>query len=109
MAITLKRTLFIGLGGTGASALLHTKKRFLDTYGEIPPMIGFLSIDTDFNTQTKYLERDTILKDAHKDTNPDVTLDQSELIYTKVQGAAQAYEKQKTHYGKIRWRINPFL
>ena len=47
MATTLKRSLFIGLGGTGASALLHTKKRFLDTYGEVPPMISFLTIDTD--------------------------------------------------------------
>ena len=95
MAITLKRTLFIGLGGTGASALLHTKKRFLDTYGEVPPMIGFLSIDTDFNTQTKSIERDNVLKDTHKDLNPEVTFDQSELIYTKVKGAQQAFAKQK--------------
>jgi hypothetical protein len=95
MAITLKRTLFIGLGGTGASALLHTKKRFLDTYGEIPPMIGFLSIDTDFNTQTKFLERDNILSEKHKNLNPEVTFDPSELIYTKVKGAEQAYSKQK--------------
>lgn len=28
-------------------ALLHTKKMFIDTYGEVPPMIGFLGIDTD--------------------------------------------------------------
>ena len=95
MAVTLKRSLFIGLGGTGASALLQTKKRFLDTYGEVPPMIGFLSIDTDFNTQTKSIERDNILPETHKDINPDVKFDQSELLYTNVRGAAEAYSRQK--------------
>jgi hypothetical protein len=45
--IKLRRSLYIGLGGTGMNALLHTKKMFMETYGEIPPMIGFLGIDTD--------------------------------------------------------------
>lgn len=91
---TLKRSLFIGLGGTGASALLQTKKRFLDTYGEIPPMIGFLSIDTDFNTQTKSIDRDIVVE-GQKDQSQDVKFDNSELIYTNVNGATQAYEQQK--------------
>ena len=47
MAIKLKKTLYVGLGGTGVSALLKVKKCFYDSYGEIPPMIGFLAIDTD--------------------------------------------------------------
>ena len=47
MATKIKRSLFIGLGGTGMTALLHTKRMFFDTYGEVPPMIGFLGIDTD--------------------------------------------------------------
>ncbi len=29
------------------TSLLHTKKMFVNTYGEVPPMIGFLGIDTD--------------------------------------------------------------
>lgn len=91
---TLKRSLFIGLGGTGASALLQTKKRFLDTYGEIPPMIGFLSIDTDFNTQTKSIDRDIVVE-GQKDQSQDVKFDNSELIYTNVNGATEAYEQQK--------------
>ena len=95
MATTLKRTLFIGLGGTGAAALLNTKKRYLDTYGEIPPMIGFLSIDTDANTQSKQLERDTVLLDEHKNTKPSVKFDKSELLYSEVKGAKQAYERKK--------------
>jgi hypothetical protein len=45
--INLRKSLYIGLGGTGMNAILHTKKMFLETFGEIPPIIGFLGIDTD--------------------------------------------------------------
>lgn len=47
MATKIRRCLYIGLGGTGMTSLLHTKRMFIDTYGEVPPMIGFLGIDTD--------------------------------------------------------------
>lgn len=47
MATKIRRCLYIGLGGTGMNALLHTKKMFIDTYGEVPPMVAFLGIDTD--------------------------------------------------------------
>lgn len=46
MAYMLKKTVVIGLGGTGMHAVLHMKKKLLDTYGESPPMIKFLVIDT---------------------------------------------------------------
>lgn len=95
MATTLKRTLFIGLGGTGAAALLNTKKRYLDTYGEIPPMIGFLSIDTDANTQSKQLQRETVLTEDHKNTKSSVRFDKSELLYSDVIGALQTYRRKK--------------
>lgn len=55
MANKIKRCLYVGLGGTGMNALLHTKKTFLDTYGEVPPMIGFLGIDTDSGAYKKVL------------------------------------------------------
>ena len=42
MATKIKRCLYVGLGGTGMNSLLYTKKSFIDTYGEVPPMIGFL-------------------------------------------------------------------
>ena len=42
---TLKRTIYVGLGGAGIQSILHTKKRLLDSFGEIPPMIAFLGID----------------------------------------------------------------
>ena len=51
----IKRTLYVGLGGTGMAALLNTKKMFVDTYGEVPPMIGFLGIDTDGGAYNKFL------------------------------------------------------
>lgn len=43
----LRRTLLIGIGGTGVKAILDAKKMFYENYGEIPPMIGFIGIDTD--------------------------------------------------------------
>lgn len=89
--VILKRSLFIGLGGTGATALLHTKKRFLDTYGEVPPMIDFLVIDTDLNTSTKTLDRDNVLPEVHKEASSTVGFKQSEVLYTKVKGAIEAY------------------
>lgn len=47
MAINVNKTLYIGIGGTGAQTLVRIKRHFIDAYGEIPqPMIGFLAIDT---------------------------------------------------------------
>jgi hypothetical protein len=92
--ITLKRSLFIGLGGTGALALLNTKKRFLDTYGEIPPTASFLSIDTDDNTEKRSLTRDNILVN-HNVKDEKVKLDKSEMIYIGVKGAQMTYKKQQ--------------
>lgn len=43
----LRRTLLIGLGGTGIKAILNAKKMFQENYGQIPPMIGFIGVDTD--------------------------------------------------------------
>lgn len=51
----IRRSLFIGLGGTGMRTLLYLKKLFVDTYGEVPPMIGFLGVDTDQGEFSKEL------------------------------------------------------
>ncbi len=56
MSTKIRRSLFVGLGGTGMRTLLYLKKYFIDTYGEVPPMIGFLGIDTDKGEFTKELE-----------------------------------------------------
>lgn len=52
MATKLRRSLFIGLGGTGMKTILKTKSVLLDNYGqdgELPPLFAFLGIDTDTN------------------------------------------------------------
>ena len=52
----IRRSLFIGLGGTGMRTILHLKKLFIETYGEVPGMIGFLGVDTDKREYSKELE-----------------------------------------------------
>lgn len=47
MPVELQRTLFIGLGGAGIKTILKTKSMFLERFGEVPPCVGFLGIDTD--------------------------------------------------------------
>lgn len=54
MAIKLSKTVFIGLGGTGAKALLKTKAMMLENYGEIPSMFNFLVLDTDTRDKVTY-------------------------------------------------------
>lgn len=43
----VSKTLIIGLGGTGQRVIRDIKKRLFRTYGEIPPLVKFLAIDTD--------------------------------------------------------------
>ncbi len=86
MATKLKRTLFIGLGGTGAEAILHTKRNFIDAYNEIPPMIGFLAIDTDKAVTNKKLKSKLF---------EDVKIEGNEFVYSKVMAAKSAYLANK--------------
>lgn len=44
--IPVNRAMLIGLGGQGQNALVAAKTRMLDAYGEIPPIIKFLAIDS---------------------------------------------------------------
>lgn len=47
MTYNINKTLYVGIGGTGAKTLVKIKRHFIDAYGEIPaPLIGFLAIDT---------------------------------------------------------------
>ena len=46
MVYGLKKTVVIGLGGTGMHSVLYMKKRLLETFGHLPPMIKFLVMDT---------------------------------------------------------------
>lgn len=89
MAIKLKKTLYVGLGGTGVSALLKIKKCFVDSYGEIPPMIGFIAIDTDGAAMSKSVTGNQ---------GQLVKLDSSELLVCTVKGALSVYHANPKSY-----------
>lgn len=89
MATKIRRSLFIGLGGTGMNTLLYTKKMFIDTYGEIPPMVGFLGIDTDGGVYNKSLPA--------ADGTP-VSLTTSEQLPISVNSPAQIYMNDPSRY-----------
>ena len=74
------------------TSLLHTKKMFYDTYGEIPPMVAFLGIDTDGGWYNKTLNA----KDGS-----DVKLMPNEQLPIFVKNdPQQIYKVQK---GKLKW------
>ena len=87
--IKLKKTLYIGLGGTGVAALLKVKKCFIDSYGEIPPMIGFLAIDTDTAAFSK---------EETSNLGAPIRLDSSELLVCTVKNALPTYRSNPTAY-----------
>lgn len=92
MATKIKRCLYVGLGGTGMNALLHTKKMFIDAYGEVPPMIGFLGIDTD---------RNAFMKSLQSTTGQEVVLSPNEQYLIQVIGAKDIYNRQKEVFSWI--------
>ena len=92
MATKIKRSLYVGLGGTGMNALLHTKKTFMDTYGEVPPMIGFLGIDTDSGAYKKSLL--TV-------RGEEVTLSPNEQLPILVKDARPIYDVNKEDFSWI--------
>ncbi len=89
MTTGLRRCLYIGLGGSGMNAVLHTKKMFMDNYGEVPPMIGFLGIDTDGGVYSKSLDG----KEGSK-----VSLNASEQVSIVAKGASDIYRQNKDQY-----------
>ncbi|MEE3415145.1 MAG: tubulin-like doman-containing protein [Prevotella sp.] len=91
MAIKIKRCLYVGLGGTGMNALLHTKKMFVETYGEVPPMIGFLGIDTD---------GDAYKKELPSKYGP-VSLAPNEQTPIQVEDAQASYVTSRQHFGWV--------
>ncbi|MCQ2258724.1 MAG: tubulin-like doman-containing protein [Bacteroidaceae bacterium] len=89
MAIKLKKTLYVGLGGTGVSTLLKVKKCFVDSYGEVPPMIGFLAIDTDGAASNKSVT---------SNRGEIIELDPAELLVCTVRGALGVYNANPKTY-----------
>lgn len=89
MATEIKRSLYIGLGGTGMSTLLSTKRFFVETYGEVPPMIGFLGIDAD---------RDFFTNTTIDSKNGKIKLTPNEFCPIIVQNALPNFKKYKNQY-----------
>lgn len=85
----LKKTLYVGLGGTGVQVLLNVKKCFIDIYGEIPPMIGFLAIDTDTSA---------LNKEVTSNRGNSIKLDSNELLVCTVQQALNVYRNNPKNY-----------
>jgi len=92
MAIKLKKTLYVGIGGTGVATLLRVKKNFIDSYGKIPPMIGFLAIDTD---------NAALNKDVTSNRGKSIKLEKSELYVVSVHGANDVYQKSPKNFDWI--------
>lgn len=81
----LRRTLIIGLGGTGIRSILNAKKMLYENYGEIPPMIGFIGIDTDKpGLETTFITA----KDGTK-----IALTRSEQLPIVVDNPLEIYER----------------
>lgn len=95
MATTLRRSLYIGLGGTGINAILHAKKMFIETFGEVPPMIGFLGIDTDKQAFEKKLDANVNGKIEK------VELDEYEKGKITVSDPSKIYEREKNDF--LNW------
>ncbi|MCM1502073.1 MAG: tubulin-like doman-containing protein [Bacteroidales bacterium] len=85
----LKKTLYIGIGGTGVASLLKIKKSFIDSYGEIPPMIGFLAIDT---ATAAYNQEVT------SNTGRPIKLADNELLVCTVRNALPTYKTNQAIY-----------
>ena len=77
--IKISRTLFIGLGGTGVKSILRAKQCFVDAYGEVPPMVAFLAIDTDKAIRDKSVT---------SRTGKEVKLTENEICFCGITGSA---------------------
>ena len=101
MAIKISRTLFVGLGGTGVKAILRAKQCFMDAYGEIPPMVAFLAIDTD-----KAIREAKLPSRKGKE----VRLSDNEICFCGITGSAlDIYNNNLTNFQWVPKRNVPFL
>lgn len=85
--VVFRPTVVIGLGGTGYGALLKLKKRFVDAYGSVPPIIRFLSIDTTENAEGAAASPD----------GPEVQLDHHEKYVLQVGSPANLLNGANPH------------
>ena len=91
MATKIRRCLYIGLGGTGMASLMYTKRMFIETYGEVPPMIGFLGIDTDGGVYNRELQSKYGL----------VRIEPNEQMPIRFNDAAPIYKAQEQRFAWV--------
>lgn len=85
MPTKITPTLYIGLGGTGARALLRAKQCFMDAYkGKVPSMVEFLAIDTDSNIGGSPIKSSLY---------GDISLDKNETLYITEKNARGKYHE----------------
>lgn len=99
--IKITRTLYVGLGGTGVKAILRAKQCFVDAYGDVPPMVAFLAIDTD-----KAIRNKSVLSRTGKE----VKLTENELFFCNINGSAlDIYRNFPAQYQWVPKRNIKFL
>lgn len=100
--IKITRTLFIGLGGTGVKSILRVKQCFMDAYGEIPPMVAFLAVDTDTAIREKSLPTRS---------GKEVKLTENEICFCGITGgsALDIYRNHLAHFQWVPQRNSKFL
>lgn len=57
MPYSVRKSIMVGLGGTGRDAVLTVKRKLREVYGDIPPTIKFLVFDTTLPTYAPDSER----------------------------------------------------
>ncbi|MBR5653940.1 MAG: hypothetical protein IKX22_07640 [Prevotella sp.] len=90
--VKISRTLFVGLGGTGVKAILRAKQCFVDAYGEVPPMVAFLAVDTDKKI------RDASLPSRK---GRDVKFAENEICFCGITGSA--LDIYRNHLTQFQW------
>jgi hypothetical protein len=84
--IPFRRTLILGLGGTGVDAALRLKKEFQEHFGKVPPIVQIRCFDTNPDSRTSFL----------LDKNGDrVELTDEEYVLLEVDDPIDALETSK--------------
>ena len=101
MSIKITRTLYVGLGGTGVKAILRAKQCFVDAYGDVPPMVAFLAIDTDKGIRDKFVV---------SRRGKEVKLSDNEICFCGISGSAlDIYNQNITQFQWVPKRNIQFL
>jgi len=86
--VVFRPTVVLGLGGTGYNTLLKLKRRFVEAYGSVPPIIRFLSIDTTENAEAST---------RAEESSPDGRLDHNETYVLQVGNPANLVNGTNPH------------